>query len=139
MATDAATLLHTIYTAWREQRLADVMASLDDNFRFVVHVPADLIPGGDKPRSKAETLEFFQYLIDTFDFLSFDQGPIIATGDRATVQPHIRYRHKQTGKVLETKFSHVWNIKDGKAIDLEERHDTAKIRAFLRSVAEDGA
>jgi len=139
MATDAAALLHTIYTAWREQRLADVMASLDDNFRFVVNLPADLIPGGDKPRNKTETLEFLQYLRDTFDFLSYDQGPIIAGGDHATAQPHIRYRHKKTGKVLETKISHVWHIKDGKAIDLEEHHDTAKIRAFLRGVAEDGA
>jgi ketosteroid isomerase-like protein len=138
MATDAATLLHTIYTAWREQRLADIMAHLDDNFRFVANVPGDLVPG-DKPRNKAETLELLQYLIDTYDFLGYDPGPIIATDGRATAQPRVRIRDKKTGKVLETKKSHAWRFAGDKVVELEERHDAAEILAFLKSVAKDGA
>jgi len=139
MAMDTAALLQAIYEAYRGKRLADVAAYLDDEFRYVVHLPEEAVPGGDKPRTKAETLEFLQYLMDTYDFLAYDPGPIIATDESATVQPKIRFRDKKTGKVLETKLAHAWQVKGGKATALEERHDLAKIQAFLKSVAENGA
>jgi hypothetical protein len=139
MSTDTAALLHAIYTAYREKRLGDVMVHLDDNFRFVVHLPETALPGGDKARNKAETVELLQYLYDTYDFLAYDPGPIIASAGRATAQPHIRFRDKKTGKVLETKKSHAWRFAGDKVVELDERQDVEKILAFLRSVAEDGA
>lgn len=132
MSTDTAALLHAIYTAYREKRLADVLSHLDESFRFVIHLPEDTLPGGDKPRNKAETREILQHLMDTYDFLSYDPGPIIATEGRATVQPHIRFRDKKSGKVIETKLSHVWRFNGAKAAELEERHDTAKVAAFVK-------
>jgi ketosteroid isomerase-like protein len=136
MSNDTAALLHAIYAAYRDKRLADVMAHLDPDFRFVVHLPEAALPGGDKVRNLAETREILQYLIETYEFLAYDPGPIIATAGRATVQPHIRFRDKKSGKVLETQLSHVWRFRDGKAAELEERHDVPKILAFLKSVAE---
>jgi hypothetical protein len=44
-----------------------------------------------------------------------------------------------TDKVLETKLTHSWRVKNGKALELDERHDVEKIQAFLKGVAEDGA
>jgi ketosteroid isomerase-like protein len=137
MAT--TTLLQAIYGAYREKRLGDVLSYLDEDFCYVVHLPEDAIPGGDKPRNKAETAELIQNLMDTYEFLAYDPGPIIAAEDRATVQPQIRFRDKRTGKVLETKLAHRWRVKDGKALELDERHDVETIRAFLKSVAAEGA
>lgn len=136
---DTATLLQAIYAAYRDKRLADLLSYLDEDFRYVIHLPEDAVPGGDKPRNKAETAELIQNLIDTYDFLAYDPGPIIAAEDRATVQPQIRFRDKRTGKVLDTKFTHSWRVKGGKALALDERHDVMKVQAFLKSVAEDGA
>jgi ketosteroid isomerase-like protein len=139
MSSDTAVLLQAIYSAYREKRLADVVANFSDNFRFILHLPEDVVPGGDRPRNKAETAELMQSFIDAYDFLAFDPGPIIVVEDRATAQPHIRFRDKRTGKVLETKLSHAWRVAGGKATELEERHDVAKLKAFLKSVAEGGA
>lgn len=137
MATDTAALLQTIYAAWREQRLGEIMKHLDEDFHLIVHLPAELVPGGEHPRSKAETLALLEHLKDTYDTLSYDQGPIIVADGRATVQPLIRYRHKKTGKVLETKLAHVWHFRGGKAIGLDERYDLAAVEAFLRSLPPD--
>ena len=136
MSNDAATLLHALYTAYREKRLADVMAFLDPDFRFVVHLPEAALPGGDKVRNLAETREILQHLADTYDFVAYDPGPIMVSAGRATVQPQIRFRDKKSGKLLETRLSHAWRFKDGKAAELEEHHDVAKILAFLKSAAE---
>lgn len=133
---DTATLLQAIYKAYRENRLADMMAYLDEDFCYVVHLPEEAVPGGDTPRDKAGTVEVLEYVHQTYEFLSFDPGPIIATDDRARVQPLVRLRDKRTGKVLETKLTHTWRVKDGKGLELDERHDLPKIEAFLKSVAE---
>lgn len=135
----AAALLKTIYQAYRDKRIDEVMTHLDDSFCYVVHLPETALSGGDKPRNKAETAELFRHFMDTYDFLALEPGPIIATGDQATVHAHIRFRHKQTGKELDTRVTQTWRIKDGKAISLDEKHDVAKVEAFMQGLAENGA
>src|SRR5665647_1696907 len=103
---DTAALLQSIYKAYREKRLADVLALLCDEFRFTIHLPEDTIPGGDRARSKAETALMLRELMETYDFLVYEPGPIIVTDDRASAQPEIKYRHKRSGKVLDTKLFH---------------------------------
>ena len=131
---DTTTLLQAIYKAYREKRLAEVLSYLGDDFRLVVHLPEAAMPGGDRPRSKAESALLFQGFLNDYDFLAYDHGPIIVAGDRATAQPQIRYRHKKTGKVIETKLAHAWWVRDGKAVLLEERYDVAQVQAFLKSL-----
>jgi len=133
---DTTALLQAIHKAYREKRLADTLSYLDDDFRLIVHLPEDAMPGGDRPRSKAESALLFQGFLNDYDFVAYDHGPIIVAGDRATAQPQIRYRHKKTGKVLETKLAHTWCVQDGKAVTLEERYDIAHLRAFLKSLGE---
>jgi ketosteroid isomerase-like protein len=136
---DTATLLQAIYKAYREHRVDDILGFLDEDFRYVVHLPEAALPGGDKPRNKAETAETIERINATYDLLAYDPGPIIATADTATVQPHIRIRDKQTGKELETKLTHTWRVSGGKAIALEERHDVLKVEAFIKSLSRPGA
>lgn len=130
------TFLQAIYDAYREKRIEDVLSSVDDEFRFVIHLPQELFPGGDKPRDKAETAQIIRHYMEAYDFLSYEPGPIIVTGDKATAQAHVRLRHKKSGKILETKFKHLWHIQNGKAVMLEESFDVPVIAAFLKSIAE---
>ena len=136
MATDPATILQATYKAFREHRLADMLANFADDFRMVVHLPEEAVAGGDKQRNKAETEELLEYFHTTYDVLAYDPGPIIVTGDQATVQPQVRYRDKRTGEVLDAKLVHTWRVRDGKATELDERHDVEKVLAFLKRVAE---
>ena len=51
----------------------------------------------------------------------------------------MKFRHKKTGKVLETRFIHDWRVADGKACELEQRHDLQLLKDFLKSVEDDAA
>ena len=66
-------------------------------------------------------------------------GPIIVTDNLASAQAQVKFRHKRTGKILETRFLHDWRVADGKACELEQRHDLEQLKNFLRSVGEDVA
>jgi ketosteroid isomerase-like protein len=133
---DTATLLQAVYKAFREHRMADMLANFADDFCMVVHLPEEAVPGGDKQRNKAETEELLQYFHSTYDVLAYDPGPIIVTGDQSTVQPHVRYRDKKTGEVLDTKVVHTWRVRDGKATELQERYDVEVVLSFLKRVAQ---
>jgi ketosteroid isomerase-like protein len=75
--------------------------------------------------------------MEEYDILAFDAGPIIVTDNLASAQADVKFRHKRTGKILETRFLHDWRVADGKACELEQRHDLKQLKEFLRSVGED--
>ncbi len=130
---DTATLLHAIYTAYREKRVDVLLGYLDDEFHWVVHLSEAAFPGGEKPRDKTETAATLKRIMESFDLLTYDPGPIIATDHTATVQPRIRIRDKQTDAILETQMVHTWRVKNGKAVALDETHnDRAAVEAFLQ-------
>ena len=138
MATGTPALLQEIYAAYREQRLADALAHLTDDFRFTLHLPAEALPGAGTPHGKAETAKLFEGIIATYDFLMYEPGPIMVTGDQAAVRVRIRYRHKATEAIIETTLGHFWRVRDGKAAQLDEYHDVQHVLAFLDKVASGG-
>ncbi len=135
---DNAALLQSIYRAYREKRLAEFLALLSEDFRYTLHLPEDAIPGADRARSKAETALLMREVMEKYDFLAFEPGPIIIADGRASAQPEIKVRHRQTGSVLDTKLVHTWHVRDGKAVALDERHEVQKIRAFVKSIIDGG-
>jgi ketosteroid isomerase-like protein len=135
MPTGTAALLQDLYAAYREKRLADVMARLTDDFRFTLHLPAESVPGAAAPHDKAETLEMFKGILAAYDILLYEPGPIMVTGDQAAVRVRIRYRHKATDAVIETTLGHFWRVRDGKAAQLDEYHNVQHVLSFLNKVA----
>ena len=135
MPVNTTTLLQSLYAAYREKRLADVLANFTDDFRFTIHLPAESLPGAAEPHGKAETARLLGGLIATYDFLMYEPGPIMVTGDQAAVRVRIRYRHKATGEAIETTLGHFWRMRDGKAAQLDEYHDVQHVASFLSKVA----
>ena len=84
---DTTSLLQAIYKAFREKRLADAISHLADDFRLVVHLPEDALPGGDRPRSKAEAALLFQGFINDYDFLATTRARLSSP---ATTPPRSR-------------------------------------------------
>ena len=130
-------LLKAIYTAYREKRLSDALALLGDDFRMTVHLPPGTIRGAGIPLNKTQTADLLSDFINTYDFLDYDPGDIDISPDgaHATASPLIRYRHKATGQVIQTRLSHFWSLRGGRALSLDEYHDTARVEAFLSKVA----
>jgi ketosteroid isomerase-like protein len=130
---DPAALLQNIYRCYREKRLADIVNLLSDDFRFLAELPGDGDDGA-RPRSRAEIALMAHKFMDQYDILAFDPGPIIVTNNVASAQAEAKFRHKKSGKVLETRFHHDWRVADGKATELKQRHDLDQLKAFLASV-----
>jgi len=135
---DEASLLHEIYRCFREKRLADIVDRLSDDFKFKAELPHASPDERHRPRSRAEIALMAHQSMSQFDILRFEPGPITITGNVAFADTDVKFRHKKSGKVLETSFHHEWRIADGKACALEQRHDLAALTAFAESI-EDAA
>ena len=133
---DPAALLQEIYRCYREKRLADVVELLSDDFKFSAQLPDD--GDGDPPAQPGRDRHPGAQIHGAVRHPRVRDGPIIVTDGVASTQANVKFRHKKSGKVLETRFIHDWRVADGKARELAQRHDLEQLKAFLRSVG-DGA
>lgn len=138
MPSSSVELLNRIYALYREKRLDDVMALVADDFRFTVHLPSGSVPGAGVSHGKAATTAMLQAFMDSYKFLTYDPGPILAEGNLAASRPVIRYRHKGTGDIIETRLAHFWTLRDGVPISLDEYHDVANVQAYLTKLSPPG-
>jgi ketosteroid isomerase-like protein len=133
--TKTEVVITDIYDAWRSQDL-DLLASyLPDDFCHVIYIPAEVHPLGGVSNGKRASLQRLSLIAQDFDFLCFDTSALIIQKERAGVEIPIRYRHRRTGAVLETKIANFWTFEEGWPVKLSEYHDISRIQAFTASMA----
>ena len=135
---DPVNLLQAIYQNYREKRLADVLALLSEEFKLTVSLPDDLPSEQLRARSKAETALLVHSFLDQYDVLVFEPGEIEVAGEMVTARPTVEFRHKKSGRILQTQFTHTWHIADGRATRLHQNHDADKLRAYSKACSADG-
>jgi ketosteroid isomerase-like protein len=124
-----------IYDAWRGQDLDRLASYLPDDFCHVIYIPTDIHPLGGLSSGKRAAIERLGVIARDFDFLQFDTSELIIQKDRAGVEIPIRYRHRQTGAVLETTIANFWTLEEGWPVKLSEYHDISRIQAFTVKLA----
>jgi ketosteroid isomerase-like protein len=133
---DRAAILRDIYRCYREKRLAEAVAVLSDDFQFKSDQPDDPIDPL-RPRSRAELTLMVHKFFEDFDILNFEPFLIVVDDqDLASAELNVSFRHRKSGKVIETRLLHDWRFTDGKVSELHQHHDTESWQTFLRSVAE---
>lgn len=124
------------YQAWRTRDLDRVAAVLADDFSHVIMVPATVHPLGGVSQGKAPSLARLRQIVDEFAFDAYEVEGLIAEGDHAAAQVHLRYRHALTGIVLDTTLGHFWTVRQGLVVTLVEYHDMGHVQAFSDQVVE---
>lgn len=98
-------------------------------------------PGGPEipwagPRQGREQVgQFFAQLDAALEFLDFAPEQFATTGDTVIVIGRDRVRVKASGDVLDERWAHVMQVRDGQVTDFLEIIDTASLVAAFRSAA----
>ena len=133
--TKTETIISDIYDSWRAQDLEWLASYLPDDFCHVVHIPTAIHPLGGLRQGKRAAIERLALIAQQFDFLRFDTSDLIIQKDRAGIEIPVRYRHRETGTLLETTIANFWTFEDGWPVRLTEYHDIGRIQAFSASLA----
>jgi ketosteroid isomerase-like protein len=102
------------YEAFNRGDLDALMELLDPEIEWLQD--ASVAPDADVFRGQEGTTRFFDALLSDFEHLEFVPEEIIDAGDKVLVVAAARGRGKTSGAEVEGRFSHLWTIRDGKAV-----------------------
>jgi ketosteroid isomerase-like protein len=132
---DTTALLQKIYDCYREKRLAEAVALLADDFQFKTNMTEDPVEPL-RPRSRAELTLLAHKFFEEFDIVTLTPAELDVTDGAATARLEATFRHKKSGRTIDTTFHHDWRFSDGKVSELHQRHDDDHWLAFQKSLAE---
>ena len=136
---DPAETVRALWRAWQKRDKAATLALLADNIVFALFVPQEVLPFGGETVGKASVSDRLQTILDQFDTLSYEGKVKRTQGDTVHGMVAYRFRHKVTGESIDGVMRHVIQVRDGRIVKLDEHHDIALVRAFMRLVSHSAA
>lgn len=122
-------LLREAYRLWNDTKAGSVdhwMAIMADqvDFRSLAQGGGGLKFSRDRS-SKEEVGGYFRDMCDTWEMIHYTPDEFIAEGDRVAVLGRCGWKHRATGRSMETPKADFFRFRDGKIISFREFFDTA--------------
>ena len=138
MATrnENVTRLQEAYRQWHESKGGSVQTWLDlvaDDIRL--RSLADGRPGvafTREVRSREEFVRYFTGLLGDWEMLHYTTDDFVVDGDRVVMRGSTAWRHRKTGRVVETRKVDFVTFRNGKIVEFDEFYDTAAMVAALQ-------
>jgi ketosteroid isomerase-like protein len=138
-SSEPAETVRALWGAWRQRDKGATLALLADNIVFALFVPQEVLPFGGETVGKPSVSDRLQMILEQFDTLSY-KGKVTRTlGDNVHGMVAYRFRHKVTGETIDGVMRHVIEVRDGLIVRINEHHDIALVRAFMRLVSHSAA
>lgn len=123
------------YRQWRESRGANVdqvIAMMADEIEMSSvldpELPDDL--AADR-RTREEARQYFEVLARDWEMIDYPQDTIVGDGDTVVWIGRCHWRHRATGREINTPKVDIWTFQDGKAVRFFEMFDSL---GFARTV-----
>jgi hypothetical protein len=126
-------LLKDAYGRWHESKGASVdhwMTIVADDVRFGSLAQAAPVMSFACNYDSRESLRgYFDGLLSDWEMIHYTVDEFVAQGDAVFMRGSTAWRHKRTGKAVETPKIDFWRFRDGKAVEYYEYYDTARVFA----------
>ena len=126
-------IVQDLYAAFGRGDMTAVLGQLseDVDWHFVAN-QAD-IPFAGCHKGHQAMLNFFSVVAQTTDIYEFGPHEVISATDRVIALGHERVGVKSTGRIFESDWVHLFTVREGKIVRVQEFYDTAAIAAAFRS------
>ena len=124
---DTRQTITQLYRDYESGNLANIMASLPDDFRFEWPFEPTTARYSGIRHGKRELLAQLEDMRKDFTFSAYRATSILVDGDRAAAQLEADVTSVATGRRFTTRIAHFWSFKDGIPVHLVEYTDTALI------------
>jgi uncharacterized protein len=126
-------LLKDAYGRWHDSKGASVdhwMSIVADDVRFGSLAQAAPVMSFACNYDSRESLRgYFDGLLSDWEMIHYTVDEFVAQGDAVFMRGSTAWRHKRTGKAVETPKIDFWRFRDGKAVEYYEYYDTARVFA----------
>lgn len=76
---------------------------------------------------KEQFKRYFEGLLADWEMINYKTGEFIAEGDRVAMLGSTAWRHRKTGRAIDTPKADFWTFRDGKVVEFREFYDTAAL------------
>ena len=116
------------YRTWRESRGSNVdevieMMADEIEMRSVLdpNLPDDL--AADR-KTRDEARQYFEILTRDWEMIDYPEEKIVADGDTVVWIGRCHWRHRPTGREINSPKVDIWTFRDGKAVKFMEMFDS---------------
>lgn len=133
---DNIQLIQKAYEWFTKGKVDEIVNLQAEDVEWTTPGPPAVFHTAGTRRGRQGVAEFFSELSGEQEVETFEAQDFIAQGDNVVAIVKYRSRVKATGKMMDTTFVHVFEIKDGKIKRFREFFDTASVMdAFLTDQA----
>ncbi len=119
------------YEAFGRGDIPAMLEVMTDDVDWNLQGPS-AIPWAGPRHGREEVGEFFSLLGQTLDFEQFEIREIVSQGDTVVHLGYERLRVKQTGRLVEAEWTHVYTLRNGKVAKGRFYVDTAQMVVALQ-------
>ncbi len=87
----------------------------------------------DQCSCKEDVVRYFSMLLQDWDMIVWTAETFVVQGDKIAMFGICSWTNKRTGKQLDTRIAHLWEISEDKAVKLTEIYDSARVIAAAKS------
>jgi len=126
-------ILKDAYARWHDSKGASVehwMGLMADDVQFGSLARGAPEVAFARAYSDRQALaSYFAGLLAEWSMLHYTVDEFVAQGDAVFMRGSCAWRHKRTGKEVDTPKVDFWRFRDGKAVEFYEYFDTARVLA----------
>jgi hypothetical protein len=89
------------------------------------------LPGVDALRGRAEVAGFLRHFLESWDRFEQQVEDVVVNGDRIGLAIHLTAVGAASGVELDTRYAHVWTMRDGLGVRVDAYRDPGAIRWAL--------
>jgi ketosteroid isomerase-like protein len=125
--TGTRTVLEDLYGAFARGDVPAVLAAFDPEIVWTEAAGGPFAGTYAGPNAVLENV--FGPLGAEWDGVAVEPEEYVCSGDRAVILGTYRGRNRATGRALEARFAHAWQLRNGRAACFEQITDTVCWRA----------
>jgi ketosteroid isomerase-like protein len=122
--TEIRAVLRELYAAFAQGDIPSVLAAFDPQIVWTETAGGPFAGTYTGPNSVLENV--FGPLGSEWDEFAVQPDAYVCDGDAAVVTGTYRGTYRPTGRTLEARFAHAWQLRDGRAVRFEQVTDTAR-------------
>jgi ketosteroid isomerase-like protein len=124
-------LAQQLYTHFKNGDIAAILNLLAPDVDWLFFGPSE-IPFAGHYQGREAVKQFFNTALATAEFLEFEAREFAATSQNVLVQGRERVRARNTGRIWETEWAHVFSIQNNQIVKMREYYDTAVVVAAFQ-------
>jgi len=113
-----------LFEAFGAKDIPTILTYLDPEIVIEFYGPS-VIPYAGTYKGIAEAEGFFKRVLSSVEINQFDAEEIFGVGDKVVVTGHLNLKSMKTGRVIDSDFVHVINLRDGKWLRFRDFMNTA--------------